>query len=328
MSDSESIASSSAWSEGTANEQGGTANVRVKFAHCQDGAFKVAGRNEGTKLQPGDTLTHVAGTPVEGIGIDELRRMLRGAPKSLVEVRLTRGWAQIPIRAQLLRKGGRRPRPAASPPPQVPSFRDMPAPEAGFADGIPEGLGELPPPPIPGLGEPPLPLLPPLPGEHGMGAAGRERSLPVAPSQSFEPTFRALPAPSPDVSVASSAASAPAAFRGFGPGSVGALAAGMGAGGGGGEGGAGRVQASPAVSVRAAVTPQHSMASSVGGDLTPGTDAALVRRSVHSQGPSPPSKSAIFPRGFRVGCIPRTRVGEPTSTSVGLNDDCQVHTLV
>lgn len=299
MSDSESIASSTAWSEGTANE--GTANVRVKFAHCQDGAFKVAGRNEGTKLQPGDTLTHVAGTPVEGVGIDELRRMLRGPPKSLVEVRLTRGWAQIPIRAQLLRKGGRRPRAAAAPPPH-PSFRDMPAPEAGAADGIPEGLGELPPPPIPGLGE--LPPLPPLPGEHGMGAARRPASpVPVAPSQSFEPTFRALPAPSPDVSVASSAASAPAAFRGGAPGSGGARA---GAAGGGEEAGA-RVQASPSVSVRAAVTPQHSMASSVGGDATPGTDAALVRRSVHPQGKFSKSSSFFFSRpGFHAcggGCI-------------------------
>jgi hypothetical protein len=278
MSDSESIASSSAWSEhsapaGGAPASAGSANVRVKFALCQDGSFKVAGRNEGTKLQPGDTLTHVAGSPVEGMSAEELRRLLRGPPKSLVEVRLMRGWAQLPIRAQLLRRSGRRAARSRSPLPDAPAFRDMPAPEplaAGAAGAVPDGLGALPPPPIPSLGAlPPAPAAAAGLGPRAGGATARAASPAASPPP--DPPFRALPAPSPDASVTSSvsAASAPAAFRGGGaPGHAPRAA----------DGAPGRALPSPAPSSRAAVTPEGSVASSAGGGATPATDAALVRR--------------------------------------------------
>jgi len=107
---------------------------------------QVAGGTDGTKLQLGDELISVDGTPVADQGVRELAELLRGEPRSMVELELRRGWAQVPIRTQLQRRGARREKPPRPPAPAAgvagaarhaggtsresrdPSFRDLPAP--------------------------------------------------------------------------------------------------------------------------------------------------------------------------------------------------------
>ena len=100
--------------------------------------WQVSGGIEGTKLQLGDTLVTVGGFPVQSRGMHELSSLLSGEPCSMVELELRRGWAQIPIRTELQRRGVRQkpPRaPVAAPGAGAgeskgrgPSFRDLPAP--------------------------------------------------------------------------------------------------------------------------------------------------------------------------------------------------------
>jgi len=136
----------------------GEAGVRVRFTLSNDGIFKVralpsrgtddllnfpslcvrqvAGGIDGTKLQLGDVLVSVDGVLLEGKGITELGKLLRGEPRSTITLELRRGWAQIPIRTELQRRGStpkhKPPKPAPSRTDdgrsRDPSFRDLPEP--------------------------------------------------------------------------------------------------------------------------------------------------------------------------------------------------------
>ena len=59
--------------------------------------MQVAGGTDGTKLQLGDELISVDGTPVADQGVRELAELLRGEPRSMVELELRRGWAQVVV---------------------------------------------------------------------------------------------------------------------------------------------------------------------------------------------------------------------------------------
>ena len=117
--------------------------ARERFAQSDTapGAVQVAGGIQGTKLQLGDELVSVDRTPVVQVqGIRELAQLLRGEPRSVVELELRRGWAQVPIRTQLQRRGARKEKPPLPPVAGAretdgknseirdPSFRDLPAP--------------------------------------------------------------------------------------------------------------------------------------------------------------------------------------------------------
>ena len=67
--------------------------------------LQVSGGIDGTKLQLGDVLISVDGVLLEGKGIKELGQLLRGQPRSVASLELRRGWAQIPIKAELQRRG-------------------------------------------------------------------------------------------------------------------------------------------------------------------------------------------------------------------------------
>jgi hypothetical protein len=72
---------------------------------CPRAMLQVSGGIDGTKLQLGDVLIRVDGVLLEGKGIKELGQLLRGQPRSVVSLELHRGWAQIPIKAELQRRG-------------------------------------------------------------------------------------------------------------------------------------------------------------------------------------------------------------------------------
>lgn len=110
-----------------------------EHAHDLCGCVNIAqasGGIDGTKLQLGDVLISVDGVSLGGKGLKELAELLRGEPRSMIDLELLRGWAQIKICAQLQRKGPRKNEPAR--PPCLPSaddgkswdpsFRELPAP--------------------------------------------------------------------------------------------------------------------------------------------------------------------------------------------------------
>ena len=96
----------------------------------------MAGGIDGTKLQLGDVLVSVDGVLLEGKGITELGKLLRGEQRSIITLELRRGWAQIPIRTELQRRGSTRAHKPPKPAPsrtddgrsRDPSFRDLPEP--------------------------------------------------------------------------------------------------------------------------------------------------------------------------------------------------------
>ena len=168
----------------------------------------MAGGIQGTKLQLGDELVSVDGTPVvQGQGIRDLAQLLRGEPRSVVELELRRGWAQVPIRTQLQRRGARKEKPPLPPVAGAretdgktseirdPSFRDLPAPPvpremplapnaaaAAAAAAVAAAARDRPPPPR-DMGPLPVPgsrrpspqssMSSPGPGASDMGGSSR-----------------------------------------------------------------------------------------------------------------------------------------------------------
>jgi hypothetical protein len=159
--------------------------------------WQVSGGTEGTKLQLGDVLVAIDGTPLrQGLDMAGLLPLLRGEPRSMVDLGLVRGWAQIPIQAQLQRRGARRPKPprppgatktasrdaaafqnlAAGGSRRDPSFRDLPAP----------AFRQMPPP-QPGAGTASRERLP-LPTDMGpLPAPGSRRPSPQSSMSSPGP---------------------------------------------------------------------------------------------------------------------------------------------